>query len=512
MTTLLWAVPWGLCAFIVPSDFYSQIVVACILLSLSTAIAYAMFKHTLSVVSSVCVMLLPFSVLLFISDNRFFIPFLGGMSLLLYIYVSALRQDMRNGKDLLRDKISILHPYHELEESLQKHVVALDKAEKALLIAEQACIEKTRFLAAASHDLRQPMHAVTLFVAALKAEVLDGQAYYLLDRLDRSLAGLDELFNRLLDIGRLDTGVITPAVKTFDALSMLETLESRFSAVAASKSLDFRICCKPGLQIRSDPVLLTELVSNLLSNAFRYTERGGIMLCIRQRESGLQIRVIDTGCGIAEYHFESIFEEFVQLNNPSRDRRKGSGLGLAIVRRLAHILDHSVKVRSAVGRGSCFEVRVPGSASVVDHLHDAYSDSGVSDLKGALVLVVDDEVDILAAMEALLRSWGCHCIAARSSEEAARFILDSPRFPDVVITDHRLANHHTCFDVTAAVLPLLPYSVPVIVISGECSPCLEKEVTEMGYGFISKPVNAAKLYAAIADAFQEATENLGKAA
>lgn len=399
-----------------------------------------------------------------------------------------------------------------LQEQLSRQTLALEKAKKALCIAEQACLDKTRFLAAASHDLRQPMHAITLFVAALKAENFEGRPRYLLDRLDRSIAGLDELFNRLLDLGRLDAGVITPAIKTFDARAMVETLESRFAPVAASKSLDFRIRCPEGLRLRSDPVLLVELVSNLLSNAFRNTCRGGVLLSLRECGDSLRIQVVDTGCGIPEQYFESIFDEFVQLNNPSRDRRKGSGLGLAIVKRLADVLGHRIVLRSRVDRGSCFELQMQSAPKESSGMRETFARAQSSMLNGALALVVDDEADILAAMEAVLNSWGCHCITARSPSEAARYIDDSPRFPDVIITDHRLGNHLTSFDVVAAIAPLLAYEVPVIMISGECSPALEKEAQEMGYAFISKPVNAPRLYRAIEEALAKGSAAMEKAA
>ncbi len=404
------------------------------------------------------------------------------------------------------------HETAALQEQLSRQTLANEKSKKALCIAEQACLDKTRFLAAASHDLRQPMHAITLFVAALKAENFEGRPRYLLDRLDRSIAGLDELFNRLLDLGRLDAGVITPAIKTFDARAMVETLESRFAPAAAAKSLDFRIRCPEGLRVRSDPVLLVELVSNLLSNAFRNTDKGGVLLSLRERGDRLLIQVVDTGCGIPEQYFETIFDEFVQLNNPSRDRRKGSGLGLAIVKRLADVLDHHILVRSRVERGSCFELQMQSAPRESAETREAYAKAPASALNGALALVVDDEADILAAMEAILNSWGCHCIAARSPGEAARYIDDSLRFPDVIITDHRLANHLTSFDVMAAIAPLLPYEVPVIMISGECSPGLEKEAQDMGYAFISKPVNAPRLHRAIEEALAKGAAALERAA
>lgn len=382
----------------------------------------------------------------------------------------------------------------KLREQVGEQAALRERMEKALAAAQQACLDKTRFLAAASHDLRQPVHAISLFVAALKLEDFDSRAKYLVDRLDRSLAGLDELFNRLLDISRLDAGVITPAFKVFEALPIGQTLETRYGPLAQSKALRFKVRCPKGLFLHTDVELLIELIMNLLSNAFRYTERGGVLLAFRARANSVLVQVWDTGCGIPEDNLDLIFDEFVQLGNPSRDRRKGLGLGLAIVRRLCGILGCGLRVRSKQGKGSVFEIEVERSTSI-SALEYAAGDGKApeQDPAGTLVLVVDDEIDILAAMEAILSSWGCYAILARSTDEALKYVDDSLRYPDVLITDHRLGHHKTSFDVVAAVSSVVPYRLPVIVISGESNSSLEREVLERGWTFMNKPVNAPHL-------------------
>lgn len=379
----------------------------------------------------------------------------------------------------------------KLREQAGEQAALRERMEKALLAAEQACADKARFLAAASHDLRQPVHAISLFVAALKLEDFDSHAKYLVDRLDRSLAGLDELFNRLLDISRLDTGVITPSFKVFEALPIGQTLETRFAPLAHSKALRFNVHCPKGLFLHTDAELLIELIMNLLSNAFRYTERGGVLLAFRAHANSVLIQVWDTGCGIADDKLDLIFDEFVQLGNPSRDRRKGLGLGLAIVKRLSGILGCKLQVRSRQGKGSMFGIEV-GRSTNISALEYAAGNGRPpgQDLSGALVLVVDDEIDILAAMEAILSSWGCYAILARSTNEALKYVDASLRYPDVLITDHRLGENKTSFDVAAAVSTVVPYELPVIVISGESHSPLEREVLERGWVFMNKPVNA----------------------
>ncbi len=371
--------------------------------------------------------------------------------------------------------------------------LAREQAEHALAAAHQAVREKTRFLAAASHDLRQPVHAIGLFVGALKEEIREGRGRYLVDRLERSMAGLDELFNRLLDISRLDAGTIEPKMSVFAIVPLLQTLETRFAHMAENRRLDFRVHVPRPCSVRCDPALLVEILMNLLSNAFRYTERGGILMGTRRRGDRLLIQVWDTGIGIPPEHIDKIFGEFVQLGNSSRDRRHGLGLGLAIVRRLSDGLGCPVRVRSRPRRGSLFEISVPLSAEPAPLERIADPDFDPALLQGMLVLVVDDELDILIGMEALLVSWGCFVILARSVGEARRHLDQAERFPDLLITDHRLGDNTGSADVVAIVSELVPVPVPVIVVSGDATAPLQALADRQGWSLLPKPVNPARL-------------------
>jgi signal transduction histidine kinase/CheY-like chemotaxis protein len=377
-----------------------------------------------------------------------------------------------------------------------------DEAVRRALQAEKAALtagtDRSRFLAAASHDLRQPIHAVTLFVAALKLQPLEGRSRYLVDHLDRSLTGLDELFNRLLDIARLDGGAIQPQVRSFGIATLLSPLGPRFQPVASERQLDFRVRLGPDDVVRTDPVLLVEILMNLLSNALRYTRRGGVLLGTRRRGGMLRIEVWDTGIGIAPREIGRIFEEFVQLDNPSRDRRKGLGLGLAIVRRLTDRLGHRLEVASHPGRGSVFALVVPIEARAARSVPVAAVPADLPDLSGLLVLVVDDEIDILIATEALLKAWGCLVLVARSVDEATRWVHASERFPDVLITDYRLGEGMTAHDVVAAVGPLVPGRLPVLVLSAESTVSESGVVPSQGWSHMTKPVDERRLRAQIA--------------
>lgn len=361
--------------------------------------------------------------------------------------------------------------------------------------AVEASEQKSRFLAAASHDLRQPIHAITLFVAALATEQLQGRTRYLVDRLHRSLAGLDELFNRLLDISRLDTGAIDPRIASFPLNPLLQNLDARFAQLASNKNIEFRVHLGASVRVESDPALLIEIVMNLLSNAFRYTERGGVLLATRRRGTRALIQIWDTGPGIAAENLELIFREFVQLDNPSRDRRKGLGLGLAIVRRLATALNHTVSVRSRPGRGSVFEIDLPVSNELPRLQDDGEVSTQPSDISGLLVLVVDDEIEVLLAMEALLSAWGCFALLARSIPEALSRLSACERFPDALLTDHTVGDGVTSFEIIEAVRQEVPIELRIAVISGEANPSLEKAVSAGGFTFMAKPIHPDTLRA-----------------
>ncbi|WP_052452140.1 ATP-binding response regulator [Noviherbaspirillum autotrophicum] len=496
----LWALAWAAAFWqllpLVPGEALLAII---LLLAAGTALALAASFAAMACFT--LFLLLPFAAHLLTGDIR------SGLSLglvvlaLLPLYLALCRRLNQIVLENCRLRIESEQTSAQLRETAGAEAVLRERTEQALRVAEQACADKTRFLAAASHDLRQPVHAISLFVAALKLENFDTRAKYLVDRLDRSLAGLDELFNRLLDISRIDAGVITPSVRVFEAHPIGQTLETRFAPLAASKSLRFHVHCPKGLFLHTDAELLIELIMNLLSNAFRYTERGGVLLAFRARQDKVLVQVWDSGCGIPEDHLDRIFDEFVQLGNPSRDRRKGLGLGLAIVKRLSGILGCVLRVRSVPGKGSVFELEVARSTDITAADYAAtQGEQAEHDLSGMLVLVVDDEIDILAAMEAILSSWGCYAILARSIDEALKYVDASLRYPDVLITDHRLGDHKTSFDAVRAVSSVVPYEIPVIVISGEANSALEREVQDMGWLFMNKPVNAASLYRALQQA------------
>lgn len=366
--------------------------------------------------------------------------------------------------------------------------------------AEQANRSKSQFLAAASHDLRQPAHALGLYIATLRTvgqapHIEPGMVDMLAGRLQSALTGMSQLLNVLLDISRLDAGVIRTEKRRFSLQETFTLLSNQFAQAAATKGLRLRV--RPtAAWLDTDPVLLHNILANLLSNAVRYTEHGTILLACRRRGKMLEICVIDTGVGIAADQFEPIFREFYQVQNIARDREQGLGLGLAIVQRTAELIDARVNLRSAPGKGSCFSLCLGG-------LHDA----GQRDVPpaavapavlaapapGAAVLVVDDDKQVLDGMQILLSSWGYAVLAARSLEQALDALTDDARRPDLVISDFRLAADVTGIDVIQAVFHATGNEMPAIIVTGDTSPQGIALASASGYQVLHKPLDPQQL-------------------
>lgn len=362
-------------------------------------------------------------------------------------------------------------------------------AEIAREEADRANRAKSRFLAAASHDLRQPMHALTLFVTALKESPEGPDAHRLVDRIVDSVAALDHLFEALLDISKLDAGVITPKIESFPLQSLLQRLEDEYAQAAREKGLDLRVAACAAT-VRSDPALLERVLRNFLSNAVRYTATGHVAVQCTINQDRVQVEVADTGIGIPQQHLDDVFQEFYQVDNPERDRGKGLGLGLAIVKRVCELLNHPLAVRSTPGSGSAFAVEVPLGESVATARTEAHGEAG---LQGAFVLVVDDETAVAEATFTLLSASGCHVLSASTGAEALRELSRHERLPDAVICDYRLRAGETGLDVIAAIHSTLGEAIPALLITGDTSPERLQEAAASGYHILHKPVDPSEL-------------------
>ncbi len=380
--------------------------------------------------------------------------------------------------------------------------------------AQSADRSKSRFLAAASHDLRQPIHALSLFVSTLGALGRNGDvpaknARDLADRARSVIASLGSLLDALLDISKLDAGVVTVAREPVSLRRLFSDLKAEFSGIARNQDLDWRVVATDAW-VDTDPMMLKRVLDNLLSNAFRYTRTGRVLIGCRRRGAAVEVQVWDTGVGIPVSEQGAIFEEFVQLQNPARDRAQGLGLGLAIVERTAALLGHPVKVVSTEGRGSMFSITlplaVPLSPAPAGRAHPAAASQ-----QGGIV-VIDDERDALDATALLLRTLGYAVYAGRSAAAArdqhARAARREAAPIDLVITDYRLEGGKTGIDAIREITSYLGRDVPALILSGDTSPARLREVTASGYRLLHKPLDAVRLEeeieAVLAETSQEA--------
>ena len=380
----------------------------------------------------------------------------------------------------------------------------------AMLQAEQATSARTRFFAAASHDLRQPLHAISLYLPLLLKRMEQTESRDMLGAIQNSCNAMRSLLDSLLDISRLDAGVIEPQTGPVPLLEVFDQLGMEFTPQAAAEGLELRVV-PADYWVRTDAALLERILRNLLTNAIRYTSKGKILLGARRAGSSVRIEVWDTGIGIDRETLDHIFEEFYQADNPERDRSRGLGLGLAIIERLATLLEHQLRVRSWPGKGSVFDITLPFAdepltADLSDHSLPLQANS----LQGRLALLIDDDTIVLDGTEAMLVDWGLQVITAASITDALKAVRDASVTPDVIIADLRLRGADTGLDAVAALNELLPRPVPAIIVTGDTDPKRIKRASESGLVVMHKPVAPAQLQIAILEAIRNTIESGAK--
>ncbi len=377
--------------------------------------------------------------------------------------------------------------------------------------AEEASRAKSRFLAAASHDLRQPVHALALFVGALRQEPPGPQARHLLERVESTVGTMGTMFNALLDISRLDAGMVDAERRTCNLRPLLERLCAEEGAVAEQKGLVLRASLRDAF-VATDPVLFERIARNLVVNAVRYTERGGVLVALRRRGTEVVVRVVDTGIGIEAARQEEVFHEFVQLHNPERDRQQGLGLGLAIVRRLAALLGIRLHLRSRPGRGSQFVLRLdavdaaaaaaaanavatpmPGAAEAGPPAGPAAPAAQTLPVDAGLVLVIDDDADIRAGMRALLAGWGHTVVEAGGLADLLPQLHGLRVAPQLIISDYRLRGDETGHKVVERLRDEFNDDTPALIITGDTAPERLREAASGGHLLLHKPVGPEQL-------------------
>ena len=388
------------------------------------------------------------------------------------------------------------HQNHDLVEQLQLQTeAALDAQHKA----EQANQSKSKFLAAASHDLRQPMAALSLFAGVMTREKRPEQLHKLAEHVGTSVSALESLFNGLLDVSKLDAGVTQVQLKDFDLQPLLVRLINDFTPEAQQKRLTLAIPVSPA-RLHSDPRLLEQVLRNLVSNAIRYTALGQVAVQAEPLSSGWRLAVIDTGIGIAPEHQEKVFDEFFQVGNAERDRSKGLGLGLSIVKRLSRLLNLHLELQSAPGTGTTLYLHVPAAQMPQAPTTASPPVERRERLPGLRVLMVDDEAPIRQAMELLLKLWQCDVRIYESLDtlvEMAATQAPATWVPDLLISDYRLQNGVYGTAVLGWAHAHWNTHIPALLLTGDTAPASLRHIEESGHRMVHKPVDPAQLHATI---------------
>lgn len=406
---------------------------------------------------------------------------------------------------LLFTFITIMFARHQEDALCKQVILGLEReslradAENERARADAASRAKTAFLAAASHDLRQPMHALVQYCAYLKRQNRDTRLDETIKRIDWSLSAMQDLLDSILDLSKIMTGGVQPVVITVRAGSVLEQLDAQLRPMATDKGLRF-VVGKSDALIRTDEVLLERILRNLTLNAIRYTQTGRVLVRCRQREHCVEFQIWDTGIGIPRDELSKIYDPFYQVANDARDRRKGLGVGLAIVRQLCDILGHDIRVRSVVGKGTVFAVRAPlATESPRETAANRSDEMDQRDyVRGAFVILIDDDKLSREASEHTLREFGCRVLSASSGIDAVAKLQSQEFAPNIIIADYRMENE-TGLEAVRMVTENLSalfgedFSIPALVVSGDTSPEELRRVTESGYPMLHKPVAVAAM-------------------
>ena len=475
---------WGMTIFWpgVIQDISSLILLDIMVLGVTAAGLAVFAPYLRSFVAFVGCSLLPFTIRFFIDGTSDSLT----LAIMFLLYLSVILLSGYNMRQAVRKSIMLRLENLELVDDL---VVQNMQAEQAKEEAVQADISKSKFLAAASHDLRQPLHALGLFVDALENRIKYPEVRGIVDNIRISTDALSDLLNALLDISKLDAGVMEPRISDFPLQPLLERIQTDFSEVARTQNLRLRIVdC--GFVIQTDPAMLERILRNMVSNAIRYTKQGSVLLGCRRSGQQLRIEIHDTGIGIAPEQMENIFEEFFQIENQERDRRKGLGLGLAIVKRLADLLKCELSVSSTPNKGSMFRISVPlveGSA-----IQAGAVQGFTNDLQGTRVLVIDDESMIRLGMRKVLEEWGCTVMEAESIGQALE-LLGQDCAIDMILTDYRLREGETGIEAIRRIHSTCNKTLPAIILTGDTDPQRLREAKDSGFRLLHKPVSPGKL-------------------
>jgi signal transduction histidine kinase/CheY-like chemotaxis protein len=461
--------------------------------------------------------------------ERIAISYIVITSLIALLFVVSMvlvivRMNISKPLQLLTDSINRYSPLHKVEEIEDEQNIlsredelgrmgrSFNRLKKDLweqgeglqtakLDAERANKAKSVFLASASHDLRQPLNAMQMYIAALQSKVKDKEILRIIEDINSVSISTARLLNALLDVSELEVGAIKPRKEVFSVNNILISIFQSFLPLAKDKELDFRVV-PSSLYVESDPALLERILGNFMSNAIRYTDKGSVLIGCRKRGNKVSIEVWDTGCGISDDQMSLIYEDFYQVENKERDRGKGLGLGLALAKRLADSLEHTIDSKSRLGSGSYFSVNVDLAENKAEINNDEIL-MNIMNLSGINILLVEDDIDVLKATKQLLESWGCKVKTARNKDEVMNLIDEDPYTnPDIILADNRLPGDASGIDITYLIQEKLQTSIPCVIMTGDVERSHVQSIIDQGFPVLLKPIQPAKFRAMLSHLIQ----------
>lgn len=461
--------------------------------------------------------------------ERIAISYIVITSLIALLFVVSMvlvivRMNISKPLQLLTDSINRYSPLHKVEEIEDEQNIlsredelgrmgrSFNRLKKDLweqgeglqtakLDAERANKAKSVFLASASHDLRQPLNAMQMYIAALQSKVKDKEILRIIEDINSVSISTARLLNALLDVSELEVGAIKPRKEVFSVNNILISIFQSFLPLAKDKELDFRVV-PSSLYVESDPALLERILGNFMSNAIRYTDKGSVLIGCRKRGDKVSIEVWDTGCGISDDQMSLIYEDFYQVENKERDRGKGLGLGLALAKRLADSLEHTIDSKSRLGSCSYFSVNVDLAENKAEINNDEIL-MNIMNLSGINILLVEDDIDVLKATKQLLESWGCKVKTARNKDEVMNLIDEDPYTnPDIILADNRLPGDASGIDITYLIQEKLQTSIPCVIMTGDVERSHVQSIIDQGFPVLLKPIQPAKFRAMLSHLIQ----------
>jgi signal transduction histidine kinase len=494
--TALAAVTWGSAGVVmfVPGDLAYQALLICVMMGMAAGAATSNPFHPPSMFIYLVGMVVPLmGRLAWENESTQWILF--WMLCLFVVFV------VKSGMELIRTFELSQRRRYENERLVGALLERKRDAETSRQAAEQANQAKSKFLATASHDLRQPLQALRLFSDALQDTAKDKETVRIAGQIGKSVNALVDMFDDLLDVSRLDAGIVEPRLQHFMLGSLFDRLYGDFAPLAQAKGLSFQmpVCTGGdyekggcGMVIHSDPFLLERILRNLVSNAIRYTDTGGVAVRCICHPDRIELEVADTGIGIRPETLPHIFEEYYQADNPHRDRRKGLGLGLAIVRRIEGLLGTRVQVSSVPAIGSTFSFSVPKgeSSRLVQPFIVTHSQH---DLNGSVVALVEDDQEIRELSNELMEQWGCRVVAGEHAEDVMRKLDIAELRPDVLVCDYRLPRGMTAIQVIKQMRDLWGSQLPVVVLTGDTASETLNAIHASGAILLHKPIAPVRL-------------------